>query len=74
MKYTVWVKDGMEWVKGLARDPLLADYWKWHAVYKVKVVNGEEEWYMDEPLSAKEAFEYEVSLILLLLQWLLTTL
>jgi hypothetical protein len=57
----VWVKDGMGWVRELARDKSPNSEWKWHAMEKYIVIDGKEERYIDEPLSTLEANAVEVS-------------
>lgn len=60
--YTVWVKDGMEWLRELVRDPGLSDQWTWYAEKKEVVAAGVAEQYVDSPMSAQDAWDEEVSL------------
>jgi hypothetical protein len=65
--YTVWVKDGMEWLRELIRDPSLSDQWTWYAEKKEIVANGVAEEYVDGPMSAQDAWDEEVSTLHLVL-------
>ena len=60
LSYTVWVLDGMAWLRELARDKTLKDEWRWYAVKKFKCKGDDKERFIDEPLSGQEAWEYEV--------------
>lgn len=61
VQYTVWVKDGMEWLRELVRDPVLSEHWIWYAERREVVVNGVSEEYIDGPMSARDAWDQEVS-------------
>jgi len=63
VKYMVWVRDGMEMIRDLVRDPELAPYWQWYAERREIVVNGEVEQYIDNPMNAQDAWEEEVSIL-----------
>jgi hypothetical protein len=57
----VWVKDSMKVLEELVRDPTLKDQWTWHAhVQYIKIGDREEELFVTEPMSAKDAWEAEV--------------
>ena len=63
MEYTVWIKDGMEWLHELICDKSLSHEWEWHAHQKWLYCEGREpERIIDEPLSADDAWEAEVGL------------
>lgn len=65
-KYTVWVKDGMEWMRSVIRDPTLVTEFTWHAYKKELVINGEVDQIYDDPLSGSAAWENEVCLTVFL--------
>lgn len=63
MKYSVWVKNGLQWMTDLAKDPLLKDDWTWHARKKFLHIDHSKpdgERFIDDPLSADDAWEAEV--------------
>lgn len=61
-EFVVWTTDGMEWLKEIVRDEQLKDEWEWYAHHKLLVVEGKEPVrIIDEPLSADDAWEFEVS-------------
>jgi hypothetical protein len=61
MEYTVWIKDGMEWLRDLVRDKSLSHEWEWHAHQKWIHSEGQQpRRIIDEPLSADDAWEAEV--------------
>lgn len=63
LKYTVWIKDGMAWMRELFRDHALKEQWTWFAHQKYLYMPGKPpERVIDEPLSGDAAWEIEGTL------------
>jgi hypothetical protein len=61
LNYTVWVKDGLAWMRELFRDPALKQQWTWFGHKKYLYMPGKPpERVIDEPLSGDAAWEIEV--------------
>lgn len=60
LKYTVWRRNGMDWLRSLIRDPRLAPSWTWNAYKKESIIGGERERVYDEPMDSDDAYHYEV--------------
>lgn len=59
---TVWVRDGMKWLKGLLHDPALKDKWMWYPKRKYLHINGQVHQFVDEPLSGSDMWEQQDAL------------
>ncbi|KAG8788672.1 hypothetical protein FRC15_002829 [Serendipita sp. 397] len=63
LQFSVWIKDGMQWLKDLVTDPLLRDHWDWHAKKKTLVLDGKEcGEIITDPLTAEAAWDFESGL------------
>lgn len=61
LQYSVWVKNGMEALLELLRDPSLKDHWDFYAYKKYISLNGGDlEQVYDTPMSAEDAWDAEV--------------
>lgn len=54
----------MAWLRDIAADPSLGPYWRWHAEQKEVFVDGKGERFIEDPLSADDAWEQEVGFFL----------
>jgi hypothetical protein len=51
----------MAWIRDVAREPSLSPHWRWYAERKEVFLDGEGERFIDDPLSADDAWQQEVS-------------
>lgn len=60
-EYTLHVRSLRDWVVGLVKDPSLAPFLQWHPMRKYREQGGQRQQFVDEPWSAEDWWEDQVS-------------